>query len=45
MEFFRTVMGQRFFEAQLPQLIRAIEKVANELKRANDLKERDAKDA
>lgn len=41
MEFFETVAGHRFFEKQLPDLIRALEKVAAELKRSNDLKEQE----
>jgi hypothetical protein len=41
MEFFETVAGRRFFEKQLPDLIRAMEKIAAELQRSNDLKEKD----
>ncbi len=39
MKFFQTMMGRKFFEGQLPRLIKALEKIAEELKRANDLKE------
>lgn len=38
-----TLIGQRFFQAQLPQLIKAIEANTAELKRANDLKEAELK--
>ena len=39
MKFFQTVMGKKFFEGHIPKLIRALESIAKELKRANDLKE------
>lgn len=39
MKFFQTVMGRKFFEGQLPRLIKALERIADELKRANNLKE------
>lgn len=37
--FDETVRGRKFFEADLPKLIRAITENTEELKRANDLKE------
>lgn len=37
--FDETVRGRKFFEADLPKLIRAITENTAELKRANDLKE------
>ena len=37
--FDETVRGRKFFEADLPKLIRAIMENTEELKRANDLKE------
>lgn len=37
--FDETVRGRKFFDAQLPKLIRAIMENTEELKRANDLKE------
>lgn len=39
MEFFQTGYGRMFFEHQLPELIKAINKNADELKRMNDLEE------
>jgi len=38
-EFFQTRMGQTFYEGTVPKMARAIEDVAKELKRQNDLKE------
>lgn len=39
LRFDETVRGRKFFEADLPKLIRAITENTEELKRANDLKE------
>lgn len=39
--FDETVRGRKFFDGQLPQLIKAIEANTAELKRANDLKEKE----
>lgn len=36
--FDETIRGRKFFDAQLPKLIRAITENTEELKRANDLK-------
>ena len=41
--FDETPRGRKFFEGQLPQLIKAIEENTAELKRANDLKEAEHK--
>jgi len=38
-EFFTTMMGRKFYEADVPRMVRALEKIAIELKRANDLAE------
>lgn len=40
-EFFKTLMGKRFFEGQVPQVVTALKDIAKELKRANDLKEKE----
>ncbi len=40
-EFFQTVMGHKFYEADVPRIARALESIAVEMKRANDLEERD----
>lgn len=37
--FDETVRGRKFFDGQLPKLIKAITENTEELKRANDLKE------
>ena len=39
--FDETVRGMRFYDSQLPKLIKAIEENTAELKRANDLKEQE----
>jgi len=40
-EFFQTVMGKRFYEGTAPRIAEALEDIARELKRANDLKEKE----
>jgi hypothetical protein len=39
MDFIRTMMGKKFFESTLPRIAEALELIAYELKRQNDLKE------
>ena len=39
LKFFQTHMGQRFFESSFPRMIKSLEKIGKELKRANDEKE------
>lgn len=39
--FDETVRGRKFYDSQLPKLIKAIEDNTAELKRANDLKEQE----
>lgn len=41
--FDETIRGRKFYDAQLPALIKAIEANTAELKRANDLKEAEMK--
>ena len=41
--FDETIRGRKFFDGQLPQLIKAIQENTAELKRANDLKEAELK--
>ena len=41
--FDETIRGRKFFDAQIPKLIRAIIENTEELKRANDLKELELK--
>ena len=37
MEFFQTVMGKRFFDAQIPNLIKAINRLADAVEESNRL--------
>ena len=39
MEFFQTVMGKRFFEGQVPKLIKALERIADALEDIAEQKE------
>jgi hypothetical protein len=39
-DFYQTQRGAKFFDGQLPSLIRRMEKIGSELERANDLKEK-----
>ncbi len=39
MNFHETLYGKRFLEGQLPQLLNALETIAYELKRSNDITE------
>ena len=40
-DFFQTMMGRKFYEADVPRVARALEDIAKELRRANDLKEQE----
>lgn len=43
--FFQTLMGRKFYEGDVPRITKALEKIAEELERANNMKESDlAKD-
>lgn len=44
MDFFQTGMGQKFFSRDIPTLIDSLNRVGEELKRANDLKEKELKE-
>lgn len=39
MQFHETILGKRFFEQQLPNLIRKLDRIAEALEKANELKE------
>ena len=41
LEFDKTVRGAKFFDGHFPNLVKELGSIANELKRANDLKERE----
>ena len=43
-QFHETVMGKRFFDAQLPNLIRQLTRIADALEEANELKEKEKSD-
>ena len=38
-QFFQTMLGRTFYEAHVPQLIKAIRQLTEELKRYNDFRE------
>lgn len=40
-QFHETIMGKRFFEGTVPSVLHALQEIAKELKRANDLKEKE----
>jgi hypothetical protein len=40
-EFFQTGMGKRFYEFTMPKLIESLDSLTAEMKRANDLKEKE----
>jgi len=39
-DFFRTVMGRKFYEADIPKLTNALERIANQMEVANKLEEK-----
>jgi len=39
-DFFQTMMGRKFFDGTAPRIADALESIAKELKRQNDLKEK-----
>ncbi len=40
-EFFQTGLGKKFYQADIPRIIHALESIAAELKRLNDSKEKE----
>ena len=40
-EFFQTRMGQIFYEGMFPRLVRAVERLADAIEKANELEESD----
>ncbi|WP_036174247.1 hypothetical protein [Ureibacillus massiliensis] len=42
-QFFQTHMGQKFYERDIPEMVRKLNEIASELSRSNDLKERELK--
>lgn len=43
MQFHETPYGKRFFDSQLPKIIKALERIADALEKANEPKEEDKK--
>ena len=39
-EFFRTGMGRKFYEADVPKLVSVLERIATQMERKNKLKEK-----
>lgn len=39
-EFFRTVIGRKFYEGDIPKLISVLEKIGNQMEKANLLEEK-----
>lgn len=39
-DFFRTVMGRKFYEGDVPKLTNALERIANQMEIANKLEEK-----
>lgn len=42
-QFFQTRMGEKFYQGDVPEILRQLHKISNELSRANDLKEKELK--
>ena len=40
-QFFNTLMGRKFYEADVPRIAKALENIAIELKKQNELKEKE----
>ena len=40
-EFFQTMMGRKFYEKDVVDIVEHLKKISNEMERANDLKERE----
>lgn len=43
-DFYNTKIGRIFFDGHVPRLVNALESIAHEMKRANDLKEKESDD-
>ena len=42
--FYETPMGRKFFESQVPKMIKALERIADALEKSNELKEKEKSD-
>lgn len=43
-EFFKTLMGRTFFDKNVPELVKALQKIGKELERLNNNLEKDKKE-
>lgn len=39
-EFFRTAMGRKFYDADMPRLVKVLEKIATQMENKNKLEEK-----
>jgi|TARA_R110000782_G_scaffold206880_1_gene295403 hypothetical protein len=39
-EFFRTQMGRKFYDADIPQLVKVLERIASQMEKKNKLEEK-----
>lgn len=39
-EFFRTAVGRKFYDADMPSLVKSLEKIASQMERKNKLEEK-----
>ena len=39
-EFFRTAMGRKFYDADMPQLVKVLEKIATQMENKNKVEEK-----
>ena len=39
-EFFRTQMGRKFYDTDIPQLVKVLEKISNQMEQKNKLEEK-----
>lgn len=39
-EFFRTQMGRKFYDTDMPSLVKSLEKIASQMERQNKLEEK-----
>lgn len=42
-DFYRTIAGRKFFDADVPELVRTLKDIAIEFKNANELKRKELK--
>ena len=42
-DFYQTIMGQKFFNGQLPELVRSINRLADAIEESNRLRQKEEK--